>query len=74
MLLFQVGNLVYARVTVANKDMEPELACVSTQGKAEGFGPLIGGYMFKCDTKLVREYVIHQQAISFLFFISHNVQ
>jgi exosome complex component RRP40 len=50
-----VGNLVYARVMVANKDAEPELTCTSTQGKADGFGPLFGGYMFKCDTKLVRE-------------------
>jgi len=45
--LISVGNLVYARVSVANKDMEPEIVCLSNKNKAEGFGTLTGGYMFK---------------------------
>jgi exosome complex component RRP40 len=40
------GSLVYARVTLANKDMEPEVSCLSTSGKAEGFGALDDGYLF----------------------------
>jgi hypothetical protein len=36
--------------------MEPELSCMSVKGKKEGFGPLEGGYMVKCDTCLAREY------------------
>jgi hypothetical protein len=40
---------------VANKDMEPEISCVSTKGKADGFGALNGGYMFKASTRLVRK-------------------
>ncbi|KAK4041755.1 hypothetical protein C8A01DRAFT_14554 [Parachaetomium inaequale] len=37
------GQLVYARVTLANKHMDPELECVSaTTGKAEGLGPITG--------------------------------
>jgi exosome complex component RRP40 len=28
-----VGDLVYARVTVASRDMEPELACTDASGK-----------------------------------------
>jgi exosome complex component RRP40 len=44
----QVGSLLYARVILANKDMDPELSCMSVRSKAEGFGELYGGYMFKC--------------------------
>ncbi|EGG13576.1 Putative nuclease [Cavenderia fasciculata] len=50
--LLSIGNLVYCRVLVANKDMEPELVCVSIRNKAEGFGQLIGGYMFNCSLGL----------------------
>ena len=28
-----IGDLVYARVTVASRDMEPELACTDASGK-----------------------------------------
>lgn len=49
------GSLVYARMSVANKDVEPEIACVSSSGKADGFGPLADGYMFKCSTGLARQ-------------------
>ncbi|KAM9946248.1 hypothetical protein ACTFIZ_010314 [Dictyostelium cf. discoideum] len=46
--LLNVGNLIYCRVTVANRDMEPEVVCLSQKQKAEGFGQLIGGYMLNC--------------------------
>ncbi|GAW15605.1 hypothetical protein ANO14919_050210 [Xylariales sp. No.14919] len=37
------GALVYARVCLANRHMDPELECVSpTTGKADGLGPLVG--------------------------------
>ncbi|KAK3994941.1 hypothetical protein QBC44DRAFT_321574 [Cladorrhinum sp. PSN332] len=40
----QPGSLVYARVTQANKHMDPELECVSSAtGKSDGLGPLTGG-------------------------------
>jgi exosome complex component RRP40 len=32
-----VGDLIYARVVLANKDMEPELQCISARNKAEVF-------------------------------------
>lgn len=48
---------MYCRVKVASRDMEPELSCMSVKGRKEGFGPLDGGYMIKCDTCLAREYV-----------------
>ncbi|EAL68893.1 hypothetical protein DDB_G0276783 [Dictyostelium discoideum AX4] len=50
--LLNVGNLIYCRVTVANRDMEPEVVCLSQKQKAEGFGQLIGGYMLNCSLGL----------------------
>ncbi|KAH9983345.1 exosome complex exonuclease RRP40 [Russula compacta] len=39
----KVNSLVYARVSLAHKDMEPELECFDAQTrKAEGFGELKG--------------------------------
>lgn len=41
------GQLVWARVSLANKHMDPELECVnSATGKADGMGPLNGGMLF----------------------------
>ena len=51
---WDVGDLVYARVTLANRDMDPELSCVNARGKAAGFGGLSGGYMFRCSIRLAR--------------------
>ncbi|KAL1837846.1 hypothetical protein VTJ49DRAFT_3319 [Mycothermus thermophilus] len=37
------GQLVYARVSLANKHMDPELECVHpSTGKADGLGPITG--------------------------------
>jgi exosome complex component RRP40 len=48
-------SLVYCRVSLANPDMEPELECVNPKsGKADGFGELSGGYVFKCSLGLCR--------------------
>ena len=43
---------MYARVSLANKDMEPELVCVDDQEKSAGFGALEGGYMVAVSTGL----------------------
>ncbi len=49
------GALVYARVTLANKHMEPELECVSSStGKSEGLGPLNGGMLFSVSLAMAR--------------------
>lgn len=42
------GDLVYARVITANRDMDPVLSCVDSQGRASGFGPLKEGYVVEC--------------------------
>lgn len=48
------GSLVYGRVILANKDMEPEIACTAANGKAEGYGLLEGGILIKCSLTLAR--------------------
>ncbi|KAH8551793.1 hypothetical protein BGW37DRAFT_313330 [Umbelopsis sp. PMI_123] len=49
------GTLVYARVTLANKDMEAELQCFNpSTGKADGYGELKGGFIVKCSLGLCR--------------------
>ncbi|TIA92884.1 hypothetical protein E3P99_00406 [Wallemia hederae] len=42
----KVGSLIYARVSLAHKDMETELECLNpATGKAEGYGELKGGLL-----------------------------
>ncbi|KAJ2160506.1 exosome non-catalytic core subunit rrp40 [Coemansia sp. RSA 552] len=53
-----VGAVVYARVVVANSVMDPEIECFnSNTGKAEGYGELAGGFMFKCSLGLARRLI-----------------
>jgi len=50
-----VGDLVYAKLLVASRDMEPELVCVDSYGKKAGLGVLAGGgFMFSLPLHLVR--------------------
>ncbi|KAI9598762.1 hypothetical protein BDF19DRAFT_431353 [Syncephalis fuscata] len=45
----KVGTLVYARVSLADKDMEPELECINpSTGRGEGYGELTDGFMVTC--------------------------
>lgn len=51
----QVGDLVFCQLLVANKDMEPELVCVDSSGRANGMGVFGGGgLMFRVSLGLVR--------------------
>ena len=52
---FQIGDVVYARLSVANKDMEPELDCTDGAGRSTGLGTLTGGFMFSCSLGLTRK-------------------
>ncbi|XP_077331398.1 exosome complex component RRP40 [Lithobates pipiens] len=60
----KVGDVVYGQFIVANKDMEPELACIDGSGKANGKG-VIGqdGFMFKVTLGLVRKLLTPQNDI-----------
>lgn len=56
------GSLVYARVTLAHRDMEPEVSCAAPPGvgakdwvtKESVFGELSGGHVFDCPPLLCR--------------------
>ena len=53
------GQLVYARVTMANRHMDPELECVSAAtGRADGLGPLVGGCAFTVSLGLARRLLM----------------
>lgn len=57
------GALVYARVVLANKHMDPELECVSSStGKSEGLGPLIGGMAFNISLGMARRLMLPKPA------------
>ena len=57
------GSLVYARVTMANKHMEPELeCCTSSTGKADGLGPLTGGMLFNISLTMARRLMMSRPA------------
>lgn len=51
----QVGDLVYARVSAAPRDMDPELSCVDVTGKSSGYGPLTGGMTFTVSSAQARD-------------------
>jgi exosome complex component RRP40 len=44
------GDLVYARVAAADRDLPPELSCVDGAGAAAGFGPLKEGTVVAAGT------------------------
>ncbi|RPB17247.1 hypothetical protein P167DRAFT_556334 [Morchella conica CCBAS932] len=49
------GCTVYARVSLANKHMDPELECYDAESqKAEGFGELKGGMVFNVSLGMAR--------------------
>ncbi|XP_061895598.1 exosome complex component RRP40-like [Entelurus aequoreus] len=51
----QVGDLVFGQFIVANKDMEAELVCVDSSGRANGMGVFgAGGLLFRASLGLVR--------------------
>ncbi|TAQ91374.1 hypothetical protein B7494_g334 [Chlorociboria aeruginascens] len=57
------GALVYARVSLANKHMDPELECVSSStGKSEGLGPLVGGMLFDVSLGMARRLMMPRPA------------
>lgn len=53
------GALVYARVSLANKHMDPELECVHPNtGQGEGLGELKGGMVFDISLGLARRLLM----------------
>lgn len=55
----QVGDLVYAKLLVASKDMESELVCVDSFGKKGKLGVLSPmGMYFTCSLSLARKILV----------------
>ena len=55
----QVNALVYARVSLTHKDMEPGFECFDAQThKAEGFLELMEGLLVRCSLKMSRKCVM----------------
>lgn len=52
----EIGDLVYAKLLTANRDMDPELVCINASGKSGVMGVLANdGYLFNCSIDLVRK-------------------
>lgn len=52
----QLGNLQYAQVSLAHKDMEPELECLDARTRKAGeFGELKGGLLTRCSLQMCRQ-------------------
>jgi len=49
------NDIVFAKVTLASKDMEPELTCIDENQRAMNMGPLSDGYMFTVSLNLCRQ-------------------
>lgn len=50
-----IGDIIYGKLIVANKDYESELVCVDSMGKKGKLGVLHGGFVFNCSINLVRK-------------------
>ncbi|GBB91882.1 hypothetical protein RclHR1_01930024 [Rhizophagus clarus] len=62
--ILNIGSLVYARITLANKDMEPEVACCNPKtNKDEGFGELKNGFVIKCSLRYCRRIISQETEI-----------
>lgn len=52
----QIGDVVFAKLLVAIKDMEPELVCIDSKGKENKLGILSSnGMLLTCSLSLVRK-------------------
>ncbi|RUS84246.1 hypothetical protein EGW08_007998 [Elysia chlorotica] len=52
----KVGDIVYAKLLVANKDMEPEIVCIDGYGRSNGMGVIRnGGFLFHTSLNLARK-------------------
>ena len=47
---------MYARLSLANKDMEPELVCFAPDNRAGGYGELEGGFSFTTSLTWAQRY------------------
>lgn len=56
------GSLVYARISLASKHMDPELVCYNpSTEKSEGMGELVGGMIFDISLGMARRLLANRQ-------------
>jgi exosome complex component RRP40 len=56
------GSLVYAKIAMASKHLEPELTCCNpSTGKSEGMGELKGGMLFDVSLGFARRLLMARQ-------------
>ncbi|XP_036327717.1 exosome complex component RRP40 [Rhagoletis pomonella] len=48
------GDIIYGRLIVASRDLEPELVCVNSTGKKGKLGVLADGFVMRCSLNLAR--------------------
>ncbi|XP_015115017.1 exosome complex component RRP40 [Diachasma alloeum] len=64
----QIGDVVFAKLLIASKDMESELVCVDSHGKKGKLGVLgPKGLLFNCSLNLVRK-LLHEDSPFFTAF------
>lgn len=54
------GDLIFGRLLIADRDIEPELVCVDSHGKKGKLGILSDGFLFNCSINLVRKLLNEQ--------------
>lgn len=71
----QVGDVVYGKLLVASKDMEPELVCVDSLGKKGKLGVLNpDGMLFSCSLNLVRKILNPESPLLKLLAKEHKYE
>ncbi|KAL0235361.1 hypothetical protein GEMRC1_001943 [Eukaryota sp. GEM-RC1] len=61
-----INSLIYARVTLAGKHVEPELSCMSADGKGTGFGHLEGGFLLDVPLAFSRKLLRNSSIIQLI--------
>ncbi|KXN67090.1 hypothetical protein CONCODRAFT_10908 [Conidiobolus coronatus NRRL 28638] len=59
-----VGDLVYGRMTLCHKDMDPEMECYNSDTqKSQGFGPIVGGTLVRGSLGWSRSFLNNPKSI-----------
>lgn len=67
-----VGDLVFAKFLVANKDFESELICIDSTGKKQKLGVLRDGFVFNYGVSSARK--LRSNSLSLMKIISKHIQ
>ncbi len=50
----KIGDVLYCKILTGDKDVEPELVCIDSDGKAHGKGRLENGFLFRINLDMSR--------------------